>query len=151
MRKTNVFVAWESCTVKHSVITSPCPAHGKVSFGSAWGAALLVCRQGGYGTAVAHPCSPQHWRSFLHGHHPVPHGLGTDRQGRLVSSCSLIPTNAHRGMSPEGSFKRAADSSAPREAVPRTAAYVVGKISLFLLTPAQHPLLSKMIPPTSTD
>lgn len=64
---------------------------------------------------------------------------------------ALFPTNAHRGMSPKGSSKRAADSSAPREAEPRTAAYVVGKISLFLLTPAQHPLFSKMIPPTSTD
>lgn len=81
----------------------------------------------------------------------IPCRMASELLGRLVSSCSLIPTDAHRGMSPEGSFKRAANSSAPREAVPRTAAYVVGKISLFLLTPAQHPLFSKMVPPASTD
>lgn len=145
MRKTNVFVAWESCTVKHSTITCPCPAHGKVSFGSAWGACTARVLAGklwdSYGTSMLPPAL-----AFLS---PQPHGLRTDRQvGFFQISHS---TNAHRGMSPKGSLKRAADSSVPREAVPRTAAYVVGKISLFLPTPAQHPLFSKMIPPASTD
>lgn len=152
MRKTKVFVVWESCAVQHSVIPSPCPGlpcpcPWKGFLCLALGTALLVGCQGSCGTAVAHLCCPLHWCSFFHGCHPVLHGLGTVR----LVGFFLPSTNAHRGMSLEGLFKRAADSSAPREAVPRTAAYVVGKISLFLLTPAQHPLFSKMIPPASTD
>lgn len=125
----------------------PCPWKGFLRL--AWVTALPVCWQGSCGTAGHIRAGPA--LAFLSPWSPSCAARPRNCQAGWFPPALSFPSNAHRGMSPEGSFKRAADSSAPREAVPRTAAYVVGKTSLFLLTPAQHPLFSKAIPPASTD